>query len=84
MGNAILTRRRDQRGFKPGMPAGGTVIGGILFCNSAAARDAWVRRLYRTGRFNSFVYFRDVKTPYAVQFGWADWAADRKAPSIQY
>jgi hypothetical protein len=78
---AVLTRRRHQveyrRMVKAGQTpaAGETIIGGVLFCGSAAGRQGWIDRLAKLG-FNSFVTFRDVQSPWALQFGWADWVRD--------
>lgn len=74
-GAAILTRRRDQRGYKPGMPCPDQLVGGVLFCGSAEAREEWIRRLSKAHplRFNHFVCFRDVQSPWALQFGHHAW-----------
>lgn len=74
-GKFLLTYRRDQRGYKPGMPCGGQLIGGILFCGSAESREEWIRRLSESHplRFNHFVCFRDVQSPWALSFGHHDW-----------
>jgi hypothetical protein len=72
----IVTRRRDQRGFK-GNPVGADqIIGGIIVCETREARQAWVERLNRRHplRFNYFVMFDDVRGP-ALQFAHAHWAS---------
>ncbi len=77
---AMLTHRRDQLGFRRAehpLPCGNTLIGGIIFCGSAQGREGWVRRLNKLhpNRFNYFVYFRDIQSPFALQFGFAEWAS---------
>jgi hypothetical protein len=84
---ALLTHRRDHREFKRSpkpLPCGDQLIGGIVFCGSKEGRDNWVRLLSQRhpSRFNYFVFFRDVQSPWALQFGFADWAFPRI--SIQY
>jgi hypothetical protein len=73
---AMLTRRKDQVTFKPGMPAGETLIGGVLFCGSEEGRMNWVRILSQKhpSKFNNFVFFKDVQSDYALQFGFAEWS----------
>jgi hypothetical protein len=70
---AILTYRRDQVTYKPGMPCANQLIGGIIFCGSKVGQQAWIDRLFRTGKFNYFVKFNDVQSPYALQFGFSEW-----------
>ena len=74
---AILTYRKNQRGFKPGMACPTQLIGGVIFCGSSEARNNWIKRLNQKhpSRFNHFVCFRDVQSDYALQFGFADWAS---------
>lgn len=84
----ILTRRRQQVTFGvPGTPGPygprtGTscpnqLIGGIIFCGSEAGRRRWIERLNQRhpSRFNYFVCFRDVQSPWALLFGTAEWAS---------
>lgn len=74
-GRSILTYRRDQVTFKPDMLCGDQLIGGIIFCGSAQGRDNWIRYLNKKHptHFNHFVCFMDVQSPFALQFGFADW-----------
>ena len=71
----LLTYRRDQVTYREGMPCGDQLIGGIIFCDTAAGRHAWIRRLFEDHwqHFNYFVKFSDVNSPYALQFGFASW-----------
>ncbi len=72
----ILTHRRDQVTYRPDLPCPDQLIGGIIFCGSKEGRDAWVKRLGRMPqRFNHFVFFRDVQSDFALQFGFAEWAS---------
>lgn len=87
---ALITRRRDQidyvrklRDTGVALPCGNQIIGGVVFCGSKEAQLGWVRRLFKAGIANSFVFFCDRQSPYAVQFGWADWAGIEH-PSIHY
>jgi hypothetical protein len=73
----MLTRRCNQAGFKKsGRSCPNQLIGGIIFCDTAEGRRAWIRRLNQNHplRFNYFVCFRDVHSPFALQFGHAEWA----------
>lgn len=45
----------------------------IIHCGSYEAVDNWIERLFKTGRYNYFVRFLDVRGP-SLQFGWAEWA----------
>jgi hypothetical protein len=78
--SAILTYRRDQRTYRPGLPCPDQLIGGIIFCGSDAGRRAWIKRLHEKhpGRFNHFVCFVDVQSPFALMFGFAEWNVSEK------
>lgn len=86
---AIITRRRDQLDYKRAakmgkeLPCGNQIVGGVIFCESKEGQEGWVRRLFKAGIANRFVFFRDVQSPYAVQFVWADWAGTTD-PSVMY
>jgi hypothetical protein len=82
MAAALLTYRRDHREYKNLTKIGkgscpDQLIGGIIFCGSYEGREAWIRRLNQShpSRFNHFVCFVDVESPYALQFGFAEWAS---------
>jgi hypothetical protein len=75
MAAMLITRRKDQADFKKsGKSCPEQIIGGVLFCGSDEGREAWIRRLNRhPSRFNHFVCFRDVQSPFALAFGFAEW-----------
>jgi hypothetical protein len=77
---AILTHRKNQLGYVPGQPCPNQLIGGIIFCGSAEGRRAWIKRLNERhpSRFNHFVCFVDVQSPYALQFCFAEWQTSEK------
>lgn len=61
-----------------------TITQGIRGYKSSADRKRAIKMMIRSGRFNHFVCFRDVKSEFALQFGFAEWARERNCPYINW